>query len=144
MNTSYTDGLYVNEGQANSINSSMIQNGQVNNADLANTAVTTAKISGSGGVANDVLTYDGQNVVWQAVPADQDWTISGGNVYRASGSVGIGTTSPAARTHIKGAGTGTSQALLVTNSANAVNLTLFDNGNLGLGDQGPDAILEIV
>ncbi len=61
-----------------------------------------------------------------------------------SGNIGIGTTSPGAKTHIKGVGTGTSQALLITNSANAVNVTLFDNGNLGLGDQGPDATLEIV
>ena len=61
-----------------------------------------------------------------------------------SGLVGIGTTNPGAKLQIKGTGTGTSQALLINNSANAVNVTLFDNGNFGLGDQGPDATLEVV
>jgi hypothetical protein len=44
LNTTYTDGRYVNEGQSNSISSTMIQDGQVFNADLANNAVNSTKI----------------------------------------------------------------------------------------------------
>ena len=45
LNTSFTDGQYVNEGQANSISSNMIQDEQVRNSDLANNSVTGAKIA---------------------------------------------------------------------------------------------------
>ncbi|MGH7496082.1 MAG: beta strand repeat-containing protein [bacterium] len=45
LNTSFTDGQYVNEGQANSISSNMIQDEQVRNSDLANNSVTSAKIA---------------------------------------------------------------------------------------------------
>lgn len=34
--------------------------------------------------------------------ADNDWTISGSNVYRATGNVGIGTTAPGARLQVQG------------------------------------------
>jgi hypothetical protein len=44
LNVPYTDNRYVNEGQANSITSNMIVNGQVNTADLANGSVSEDKI----------------------------------------------------------------------------------------------------
>ncbi len=51
LNTTYTDGRYVNGGEANSVTGAMIVNGEVANADLANNAVNSAKIQ-DGQVAN--------------------------------------------------------------------------------------------
>lgn len=39
LNTTYTDSRYVNEGQANSITSSMIVDGTITNADISNSTV---------------------------------------------------------------------------------------------------------
>jgi hypothetical protein len=95
------DGQVLNADLANNaVNSAKIQDGQVNTADLANSAVTTAKISSSGASADNVLTYNGQTVLWQAIPPDQDWITSGNNIYRNTGNVGIGTTSPTGRLHV--------------------------------------------
>jgi hypothetical protein len=60
----------------------------------------------TGAVDGYVLTTDATgNGTWQPAGAggdDGDWTISGPNVYRASGNVGIGTTTPAASLHVNG------------------------------------------
>ena len=45
LNTSYTDQLYVKNGQANAITSAMITDGTIISNDLANSAVTNAKLS---------------------------------------------------------------------------------------------------
>lgn len=39
-------------------------------------------------------------------PDDGDWTVAGGNVYRLTGNVGVGTNAPAGLLHLKGTGTG--------------------------------------
>ena len=53
-----------------------------------------------------VLTSDAAGIAtWQTPVADADWTISGANLYRAAGDVGIGTSSPSAALHIKQVGT---------------------------------------
>ncbi|HYW69339.1 MAG TPA: hypothetical protein VE960_07005 [bacterium] len=58
------------------------------------------------GAANGyVLTADASgNGTWQAPAAtpDSDWTISGPDIYRASGKVGIGTASPLEELHVNG------------------------------------------
>ena len=45
LNTSYTDQLYVKNGQANAITSAMIADGAITTNDLANSAVATAKLA---------------------------------------------------------------------------------------------------
>lgn len=45
LNTSYTDQLYVKNGQANAITSAMLKDGDVTTNDLANSSVTSAKLA---------------------------------------------------------------------------------------------------
>ncbi len=50
LNTSYTDGRYVNEGQSNSVTSTMISNSTITDADIsAAAAIAVGKISGDVG-----------------------------------------------------------------------------------------------
>ena len=51
------------------ITSAMIQDGAVGTADLANAAVTKAKVSAPGGTSGQVLGTDGTSLVWQAPAA---------------------------------------------------------------------------
>jgi hypothetical protein len=72
LNTTYTDGRYVEEAQADSISTVMIQdgaigsaqiaNGAVDNADLANNAVTAAKINPNIVSSIDGVSNDGGNI----------------------------------------------------------------------------------
>ena len=57
LKTSYTDGLYVNEGQSNSITASMIKDGEVKEGDLTSGAVTTPKIKDNA-VTKEKITPD--------------------------------------------------------------------------------------
>jgi hypothetical protein len=57
--------------------------------------------------------------------------------FRNDGNVGIGTTSPSGRLHVKGAGTGTGKAFWVSDSANADRVVILDNGNVGIGTTAP-------
>jgi len=52
-----------------------------------------------------------------------------------TGNVGIGTTTPSAKTAITGSGTGTGRAFVVANSSNAEKFTILDNGNVGINTQ---------
>jgi len=54
---------------------------------------------------NNLLTYDHGHVrrlPIEDIPADSDWVVSSENVYRASGNVGIGTTTPMEKLDIEG------------------------------------------
>ncbi len=44
LDLSYSDGRFVNEGQANSVTSAMITDGSVTSADIRDTTITTAKL----------------------------------------------------------------------------------------------------
>jgi len=66
-----------------------IANNTVTTAKIANNAVTIAKLP-AGATASTFLRGNG---TW-AAPEGSNWTISGSNIYRTSGNVGIGTPSP--------------------------------------------------
>ena len=58
--------------------------------------------------------------------------------------VGIFTTTPTARLHIKGSGaTSSTTALLVQNANASASLTILDNGNVGIGKTTPNATLDV-
>jgi hypothetical protein len=131
------DSDYVNEGQVNSITTGMIVNGTIQQEDLSFTP-----------------------------GADGDWTMNGDDIYRESGNVGIGTTSPAYSLHIRkvntgnwiagihnmGSGTGDhglvvradggDPFLVQSGTANVLNAK--QNGYVGIGTNSPDAGLHVV
>ena len=114
LNTTYTDGRYVNEGQANSINSGMIQDLEVATADLRNGSVTVQKISSTGADVDQVIFYDGQTVDWRTLP---------------SGLGGSGTQNYVAR---------------FTASTTLGNSLIFDNGSgVGIGTNKPGYLLHV-
>ena len=84
LDETYTNGLYVNEGQTNSITNPMIQS----------LAVTNTNISGSGASSGQVLSYNGSNVVWATPSGGSVWSLNGSDAYYNSGNVGIGTSTP--------------------------------------------------
>ncbi|MEI6346149.1 MAG: immunoglobulin-like domain-containing protein [bacterium] len=61
----------------------------------------------------------------------------------AFGSFGIATTTPSARFSIKGLGTGTGRLLAFSDSSNVERLTMFDNGNVGIGTTSPWRTLSV-
>lgn len=111
LNTSFTDGRYVDEGQASAITTSMVQDGQITNNDLANNAVTSAKIA-SGEVvkslnslkdnvtlaagSNVTITPGGNTLTISASGGGGGWTDDGTFVRLTTNTdnVGIGTPTP--------------------------------------------------
>ena len=108
LDTAYADGRYVNEGQANSINSGMIADGSVGSADIANGSVTGTDIANgtintvdigsinvteinppSGCSAGDVLQWTGS--AWTCAGAPGTQTIQVYNNQRVNG-LNVGTT----------------------------------------------------
>jgi Chaperone of endosialidase len=61
-----------------------------------------------------------------------------------AGFVGVGTTTPWGRLSIKGAGTGTGKALVITDSSDVERMVVQDNGNVGIGTTTPQAKLHVV
>ncbi len=66
LNTSYTDQLYVKNGQANAITSAMITDGAITTNDLATNSVTTAKIADN--AINTAKLVDNAVTVSKVVP----------------------------------------------------------------------------
>ncbi|MBU1487782.1 hypothetical protein KKH56_07035 [bacterium] len=76
----------------------------------SNTITTTGDTIGFGGedlattgtVVATAFVGDGSGLTNIAGTADSDWVESGGNVYRETGNVGIGTTGPLTKLHVSG------------------------------------------
>jgi len=125
LDESYTDGLYVNEGQVNSISNSMLQN----------QSVTYNKVSGSGASSGQVLTYNGSNVVWSTPAGGSLWSLNGSYAYYNSGYVGIGTNSPSDRLHLYDAANDADLQIQDTYPFVVLHTTSA-SGNSGIGFQG--------
>ena len=163
------------------VGSSQIGDGSITNQDLANNAVTLDKISPEilssiDGVSNDGGNVDlvaGSNVTITPDDAANKitiastggdgslWTESGGNVYRDSGNVGIGTTSPQVKlsfgtdlftprkialwdgvNDFYGFGLDIGRLTFFTN--NTEKMSILDNGNVGIGTINPEQKLHVV
>ena len=83
----------------------------------------------AGSAIDDFTIRSNQRVLFSA-----DGGTTANLVIQNSGNVGIGTTSPAARLSVTGAGTGTGAAFQVADSANAPKFTVLDNGNTQFGN----------
>lgn len=66
------------------------------------------KVMVDGSISASTYYGDGSNLTGIEGTTDNDWTIDGDNVYHLNGNVGIGTTSPSAKTHTVTATTGQS------------------------------------
>ncbi len=131
LNTTYTDGRYVNEAQANSITSAMITNGQVANADLANNAVNSAKVADNSLTAADL----GVNVVSSIDGVAND----GGNIDLVGGT-GVTITPDNSGNNITISAAGASYW---AEDANGIYKTFPERVGIGKNHAPEDASLEV-
>jgi hypothetical protein len=163
-----------------SVGSTQIADGTISNQDLADNTVTVDKIIPTIISSIDGVTNDGGNVDLVAgsnitITPDDDantitiessgggsslWTESGGNVFRDSGNVGIGTTSPQFKlsfgtdpftpwkialwdevNNFYGFGLDIGRLTFFTN--NTEKMTILDNGNVGIGTSSPISKLTV-
>ncbi|GIW68838.1 MAG: hypothetical protein KatS3mg100_332 [Candidatus Parcubacteria bacterium] len=96
----------------------------------------------------NLLYATGGTLYWAGNPIASSsigyWTTDGTHVWRPTGNVGIGTTSPWARLSVTGSGTGTGKAFVVADSANAPKFVVQDDGKVGIGTVSPTDDFQIV
>jgi len=162
------------------VGSTQIGDGSIATQDLTDNAVTLDKLSPNVISSINGVTNDGGNVDLEAgsnitITPDDDankitiastgggsslWTESGGNVFRDSGNVGIGTTSPQFKlsfgtdpftpwkialwdevNNFYGFGLDIGRLTFFTN--NTEKMTILDNGNVGIGTSSPVSKLTV-
>ena len=114
--------LNINSSSANSVH---IQGTGSNNLYSYHDSTGVGWATGAGTSWNNLLYLDTTNNAFRVFTngAERMRTTS-------SGYVGIGTTNPVARLHVKGAGAGTSKALNIENSAGTQILSVYDSGQV--------------
>jgi len=136
------------------IQTAVVNNGQIyvswGNVVGIGTTSPTENLEVNGTVKATAFTGDGSALT--GGPADADWTVADVNVYRETGSVGIGTTSPTERLEVNGtvkatAFTGDGSAL--TGVPADADWTVADvnvyreTGSVGIGTTSPTAKLDV-
>ncbi|MCP4709833.1 MAG: hypothetical protein GY869_14515, partial [Planctomycetes bacterium] len=101
------------------------------------------------GTSGQILSSTGSGLDW-IDNDDGDWTISGDNIYREDGNVGIGTTSPGAALHVEGVievdqkiQANDSGGLELATDEGETRLIIQDDGNVGVGVASPDEKLSV-
>jgi len=132
LDETFTNSLYVNEGQGNSISNGMLQS----------VSVTNDKVSGAGASSGQVLSYNGSNVVWSTPSGGSSvWSLNGSSAYYNTGNVGIGISSPSDGLHLYDAGN--DNDLRVENSFPFLELEATSAiGNAGIAFEGPGTIYD--
>jgi uncharacterized protein (DUF2147 family) len=133
----YSLRALVAESVASSaVTTGMIADSNITTGKIADSNVTSAKIADS-----TIVTADLANSAVTAAKIDTGsvglWSVSGSSVYRSSGSVGVGTSSPTAPLYVvAGSNTGPdSNGLFVVNPANSAN----QNAIVGVRSAGSSA-----
>jgi len=88
------------------------------------------KITGGSPGAGKVLTSSGTGLASWQTPGGSNWTLSGGNVYRTTGRVGIGTSSPGAGLHIIGTGYPSGFLFVESTAGNDAGIRLYEGGDV--------------
>lgn len=108
-------------------------NGAVYLADTVPTDTTSRLYSNSGDL------YWNGSIITSSTTGN--WTSGGGNVYRLSGNVGIGSTSPSSRLTVEGGNT--ALATTTINGALTVGRNIISLGKIGIGSTTPSSKLSI-
>jgi hypothetical protein len=132
----------------NSVGSAAILNGSILNEDLSGSSVTGAKI-----LNGTILSVDLADGAVTSAKLGSDvgrWSVSGGDVFRSSGRVGIGTSSPQSTLHVEGTlelddtiRADDSSGLYFQTDEGANRMRIADNGRIGIGTTNPAQSLHI-
>jgi hypothetical protein len=160
------NGIFIQDGGNIGIGTtSPSQKLEVNGA----VKIGTYTLPSTDGTSGQFLKTDGSgSVSWSADNTISNWTENSGNIYRNSGNVGVGTTSPSQKLEVNGAVKigaytlpsidGTNGQLLKTDGSGNISWSDDNNttnwsensgniyrssGNIGIGTSTPDGILDI-
>jgi len=106
---------------------------QAQNAVQAQSAVQADSLASNGANTDDVLQFDGNNWVPQALAVDSYWSndvTNSSDIHYLGGDVGIGGIFPSAKLHVFG---GLSDEAFIVNVGNQPKLMVSDNGGLSVG-----------
>jgi hypothetical protein len=124
----------------NVLTSFAVETGNINDQ-----AVTTPKLSATGGTEGQVLGLDaGGNLIWTSDPAGQ-WVTTGDDIYYNTGNVGIGTTAPANTLEVRSAQS-SNGGIRINELSDTYHDINSSDGNLYIhadskGDNGSDNVL---
>jgi len=123
--------IYVNGGQNFGIQDGRALEYRVFIDSTGQVGIGTITPSRTLDVAGDVnaATYygDGSNLTGISGTTDNDWTISGSNIYHEVGNVGIGTNAPQRQLHI----TGANPRILIEASSSSPEVNFMNTGDAG-------------
>ena len=106
---------------------------QAQNAVQAQSALEADSLASNGANTDDVLQFDGNNWVPQALAVDSYWSndvTNSSDIHYLGGDVGIGGIFPSAKLHVFG---GLSDEAFIVNVGNQPKLTVHENGGLSVG-----------